>query len=211
MFNFSGKQTLSLMQKLYEQHKVLTYPRTDSRVITTDIVPTLKDRVKACGVDQYAKAAAKVLRKDIKLGKSVVDNAKVSDHHAIIPTEQHVILSDLTDQERRIYDLVVKRFLAVLSDPHEYEQTTIHAEIENERFRARGKVIKKQGWKEIYDNRVDDEENHDDQRLPVVETGQYVCQFENYADRRGNEATGTFYGRWLAPSNGKSCSLYEFR
>ncbi|RDW16953.1 DNA topoisomerase III [Oceanobacillus arenosus] len=171
IFNFSGKQTLSIMQKLYEQHKVLTYPRTDSRVITTDIVPTLKDRVKACGVDQYAKAAAKALRKDFKLGKSVVDNAKVSDHHAIIPTEQHVILAELTDQERRIYDLVVKRFLAVLSDPHEYEQTTIHAQIEKEHFQARGKVIKKQGWKEIYDNRFDDDENHDDQRLPAVEKG----------------------------------------
>ncbi|AXI10079.1 DNA topoisomerase III [Oceanobacillus zhaokaii] len=170
IFNFSGKQTLSIMQKLYEQHKVLTYPRTDSRVITTDIVPTLKDRVKTCGVDQYAKAASKVLRKDFKLGKSVVDNSKVSDHHAIIPTEQHVVLSDLTDQERRIYDLVVKRFLAVLSDPHEYEQTTIHAQIENVHFQARGKVIKKQGWKEIYDNRFDDE-NHDDQRLPAVEKG----------------------------------------
>lgn len=82
IFNFSGKQTLSIMQKLYEQHKVLTYPRTDSRVISTDIVPTLKDRLKACGVDQYAKMAGKLLQKDFKLPKSVLDNAKVSDHHA---------------------------------------------------------------------------------------------------------------------------------
>src|SRR5690625_7920912 len=84
IFGYSGKQTLSLMQKLYEQHKVLTYPRTDSRVISSDIVLTLKDRVKACGVDQYAKIAGKVLRSDFKLSKSIVDNAKVSDHHAII-------------------------------------------------------------------------------------------------------------------------------
>ncbi|MGJ9457703.1 DNA topoisomerase III [Oceanobacillus sp. CF4.6] len=170
IFNYSGKQTLSIMQKLYEQHKVLTYPRTDSRVITTDIVPTLKDRVKACGVDEYSKAAAKVLKKDLKLSKAVVDNAKVSDHHAIIPTEQAVILTDLDDRERKIYDLVVKRFLAVLSDPHEFEQTTITASIGIERFVAKGKVIKQQGWKEIYNN-TNDDEDRDDQQLPVINKG----------------------------------------
>ncbi|MEN1967439.1 DNA topoisomerase III [Lentibacillus sp. N15] len=173
IFNFSGKQTLSLMQKLYEQHKVLTYPRTDSRVITTDIVPTLKDRVKACGVDQYARFASKVLKHDLKLPKSVVDNSKVSDHHAIIPTEQPVMLAELGDQERKIYDLVVKRFLAVLSDAYEYEQTTIIAEISKEQFIAKGKIVKKQGWKEIYNrnNAVDQGDDADDQRLPAVEKG----------------------------------------
>ncbi|WHX26671.1 DNA topoisomerase III [Virgibacillus halodenitrificans] len=171
IFNFSGKQTLSIMQKLYEQHKVLTYPRTDSRVISSDIVPTLKDRLRACGVDQYAKSAAKLLRKDFKLTKAVVDNAKVSDHHAIIPTEQQVILTDLDDKERKIYDLVVKRFLAVLSDPYEYEQTTIHAEIGKESFVAKGKVVKKQGWKEIYDNKYEDDESNDNQTLPTIEKG----------------------------------------
>ncbi|MEW9676061.1 DNA topoisomerase III [Lentibacillus sp. L22] len=172
IFNFSGKQTLSLMQKLYEQHKVLTYPRTDSRVISTDIVPTLKDRVKACGVDQYAKIAGKVLNRDFKLPKSVVDNSKVSDHHAIIPTEQPVVLADLSDQERKIYDLVVKRFLAVLSEPYEYEQTTIVAEIGKEHFTAKGKIVKKQGWKEIYDrSSAENEDDVDDQRLPAVKKG----------------------------------------
>src|SRR5690625_1818027 len=102
LFGFSGKQTLSLMQRLYEHHKVLTYPRTDSRVITTDIVPTLKERLEACGVDQYARQAQVILRKGIKkLPKSVVDNAKVSDHHAIIPTEETVYLSNLDAKERR--------------------------------------------------------------------------------------------------------------
>ncbi|MFD1039765.1 DNA topoisomerase III [Virgibacillus byunsanensis] len=171
IFGFSGKQTLSLMQKLYEQHKVLTYPRTDSRVISTDIVPTLKDRVKACGVDQYARFAGKVVKRDMKLPKSVVDDTKVSDHHAIIPTEQSVMLSELNDKERKIYDLVVKRFLAVLSDPHEFEQTTLTAQIEHERFVTKGKIVKKQGWKEIYDNRFDDSEDSGDQRLPAVEKG----------------------------------------
>lgn len=196
IFNFSAKQTLSIMQKLYEQHKVLTYPRTDSRVISTDIVPTLKDRVRACGVDQYAKAAGKVLRKDFKLSKSVVDNTKVSDHHAIIPTEEPVVLFDLDDKERKIYDLVVKRFLAVLSDPHEYEQTTLTAEIAGERFTAKGKIIKKQGWKEIYDNRFDDDDHRDDQQLPAVESGNVfsniriaMTQGETKAPERFTEGT----------------------
>ncbi|GAB3794638.1 DNA topoisomerase III [Virgibacillus kimchii] len=174
IFNFSGKETLSIMQRLYEQHKVLTYPRTDSRVISTDIVPTLKDRVKACGVDQYSRFANKLLGKEWKLPKSVVDNKKVSDHHAIIPTEQRVLLADLSDKERKIYDLVVKRFLAVLADPFEYEQTTMTAEINGEKFSAKGKVVKKQGWKELYDNRQDDDE--EDQQLPVVNKGDTLSQ-----------------------------------
>ncbi|MFA1821768.1 DNA topoisomerase III [Virgibacillus oceani] len=174
IFNYSGKETLSIMQRLYEQHKVLTYPRTDSRVISTDIVPTLKDRVKACGVDQYSRFAKKLLGKEWKLPKSVVDNKKVSDHHAIIPTEERVMLADLSDKERKIYDLVVKRFLAVLADPFEYEQTTISAEMDGERFSAKGKVVKKQGWKALYDNRQDDEE--EDQNLPEVGKGDTLTQ-----------------------------------
>ena len=174
IFNFSGKETLSIMQRLYEQHKVLTYPRTDSRVISTDIVPTLKERVKACGADQYSRFSNKLLGKEWKLPKSVVDNKKVSDHHAIIPTEQRVMLADLSDKERKIYDLVVKRFLAVLGDPFEYEQTTITAEIDGEQFTAKGKVVKKQGWKELYDHRMEDDE--EDQQLPVLNKGDTLTQ-----------------------------------
>lgn len=172
IFGYSGKQTLSIMQRLYERHKVLTYPRTDSRVITTDIVPTLKERIKACGVDQYARFAGKVLRQERRLPKSVVNNAQVSDHHAIIPTEQPVILDDLDSQEQKIYDLVVKRFLAVLAEPYEYEQTTISAKINNENFTAKGKIVKKEGWKEIYNQRFDEESgDDDDQKLPVLNMG----------------------------------------
>lgn len=167
IFGYSGKETLSLMQKLYEQHKVLTYPRTDSRVLSTDIVPTLKDRVKAVNVDHYARTAGKLMKKEWKLPKSVVDNAKVSDHHAIIPTEESPVLADLNDKERKIYDLVVKRFLAVLSDPHEYEQVTIEAQIGGEHFTAKGKNIKKQGWKEIYN----DNDAKDEVQLPDVQEG----------------------------------------
>lgn len=98
------------MQNLYERHKLLTYPRTDSRVLTSDIVPTLKDRLDACGVDEYASVANKLMKKNFRLPKSVVNDQAVSDHHAIIPTETPANLADLASNERKIYDLVVIRF-----------------------------------------------------------------------------------------------------
>ncbi|MCZ0702516.1 DNA topoisomerase-3 [Natronobacillus azotifigens] len=169
-FGFSGKQTLSIMQKLYEQHKVLTYPRTDSRFITTDIVPTLKDRLDACGVDQYAKHANQILQQGIKATKSFVDDKKVSDHHAIIPTEQPVILSELDDKERKIYDLVVKRFFAVLSKPYRYDQTTVEVTLDKEVFVAKGRKVKDLGWKAIYQQSDDLPSN--EQTLPALTKGE---------------------------------------
>lgn len=114
IFGFSAKDTLNIMQKLYEQHKVLTYPRTDSRFISTDIVGTLAERLKACGIGEYRLLTNKILKRPIKASKTFVDDSKVSDHHAIIPTEGYVNFSAFNDKERKIYDLVVKRFLAVL-------------------------------------------------------------------------------------------------
>ncbi len=174
LFGYSAKETLSIMQGLYENHKVLTYPRTDSRYLSTDIVATLPDRIKAVQVKPYTQLAAKLLRKPIKATKAFVDNSKVSDHHAIIPTEQTVFMGALSDKERKIFDLVVKRFLAVLYPPFEYEQTTIKAQIGDEVFVARGKIVTAQGWKEVYDQDVDDEEDRDDvadQRLPDIQKG----------------------------------------
>ncbi len=176
-YGFSAKETLSYMQNLYERHKLLTYPRTDSRYISTDIVETLKDRIKACSVQMYGKYAAKILKNPIKAEKSFVDDHKVSDHHAIIPTEQPAVLSSLNDQEKKIYDLVVRRFLAVLYPPFEYEQTTIRASIAGEHFIARGKIVLAPGWKEVYDNRFDEDEASEDpdhlaeQSLPAVNKG----------------------------------------
>lgn len=170
IFNFSAKETLSIMQRLYESHKILTYPRTDSRYISEDIVPTLKDRLRAINMGPYGKFASSILAKSITPNKSFVDNSKVTDHHAIIPTEQRVVLSELSDKERKIYDLVVKRFLAVLYPPFEYEQTTIKAKIENEIFVAKGKRIIKEGYKEIYSTNDDDIEDDDigEQVLPLI-------------------------------------------
>ena len=174
IFGYSAKETLSTMQRLYETHKILTYPRTDSRYLTTDIVDTLGERVKACGVEGYRAIASKILKSPIKGDKSFVDNSKVSDHHAIIPTEQRVFLSELNDKERKIYDLVVKRFLSVLYPPFEYEQTTIRAKIGDEDFIAKGKRVISQGWKEVYLNKYDDDDIHEDipeQLLPSTNKG----------------------------------------
>ena len=159
MFGYSAKETLSIMQRLYEHHKVLTYPRTDSRYLTDDIVDTLKDRIKAVNTSEYSKVCMKLLKTKIKPNKSFVDNSKVTDHHAIIPTEERVFLGDLSDKERKIYDLVVKRFLSVLCPPFEYEQTTIKGSCEGETFTAKGNKIIKLGWRENYT--VDDNETYD--------------------------------------------------
>ncbi|PDY85561.1 DNA topoisomerase III [Bacillus anthracis] len=198
-FGYSAKETLNIMQKLYEQHKVLTYPRTDSRYISSDIVGTLPERLKACGVGEYRSLAHKVLQKPIKANKSFVDDSKVSDHHAIIPTEGYVNFSAFTDKERKIYDLVVKRFLAVLFPAFEYEQLTLRTKVGNETFIARGKTILYAGWKEVYENRFEDDDVTDDvkeQLLPRIEKGDTLTvklimqtSGQTKAPARFNEAT----------------------
>lgn len=151
-FGYSAKQTLNIMQRLYENHKVLTYPRTDSRYLTEDMVGTLKERLESCAVGPYKRVALKLAAKPIKSNKSFVNNKKVSDHHAIIPTEQFVQLENMSNEERKIYDMVVRRFLAVLSPASEYEDTTVTATCNGETFLARGTIYKTTGWREIYDD-----------------------------------------------------------
>ena len=162
-YGYPAKETLNIMQRLYENHKVLTYPRTDSRYLTTDMTGTLKERLKACAVGPYRKAASRLSMQEIKADKSFVNNAKVSDHHAIIPTEQFVQLEHMSNDERKIYDLVVRRFLAVLSPACEYEEISLTGMIGNETFRAKGSQILKTGWHEIYDA---DWEDFEDEEVP---------------------------------------------
>ncbi len=151
-FGFSAKETLNIMQRLYENHKVLTYPRTDSRYIGTDIVPTIKERLKSISVGPYKALITGLLKNPLKTSKSFVDDSKVSDHHAIIPTEEYVQLDHMTNEERKIYDLVVRRFISVLYPPFEYEQTTMQGTAGNEQFSAKGKIVKAVGWKAVYEN-----------------------------------------------------------
>ena len=178
-YGFSAKETLNIMQRLYENHKVLTYPRTDSRYIGKDIVPTIKERLKACGIGPYRKLAGALMNKPVQVNGSFVDDKKVSDHHAIIPTEQFVQLDHMTNEERKIYDMVVRRFLAVLYPASQYEQVTMEAKAAGETFAASGKVIKSLGWREVYEggaddnleDDTDDEKKLKDQRLPEMKTG----------------------------------------
>ncbi len=171
-YSLTAKQTLNIMQSLYEIHKLLTYPRTDSRYLTTDIVPTIPERLKSVSAAGYATHVNTIMKTKITASKRFVDDSKVTDHHAIIPTEQNVNYSRLTNDEKHIYDLVVKRFLAVLSPGFEYEQTSIKAQITDEFFYAKGKIVKSMGWKNIY-SAVDTEESETEpeekeQTLPNV-------------------------------------------
>ena len=172
-YGYSAKQTLSLMQSLYEYHKVLTYPRTDSRYITDDIVATIPERLRAMAVGPYQSSAMKLARSPIQT-KYIVNNAKVTDHHAIIPTEQSPNLAKLSFEERNIYDLVVKRFMAVLSAPMEYDEVKLQIDVGDNSFYAKGKTIKSAGWKEFY-GMTDDEEDEDtenrSQDLPEIRQG----------------------------------------
>ena len=171
-FGFSPKETLNIMQRLYENHKVLTYPRTDSRYITTDIVGTLKERLKACAVGPYSRIAGRLSMQQIKPSKAFVDNSKVSDHHAIIPTEQFVQLDHMSNDERKIYDMVVRRFLSVLLPACEYEETSVKAMIGNETFLAKGQRVLTPGWKELTSSNYNDDEEEtsviSNQNLPPL-------------------------------------------
>lgn len=203
MFGFSPKETLSIMQRLYDTHKLLTYPRTDSKFIPKDVVETLPVRLKAISLGQYSRFTSQILKNGIKTSKSFVDDSKVTDHHAIIPTEQRVSLSTLSSEELKIYDLVLKRFLSVMLPPFEFTQTTVKVNVNGESFIAKGKVVKAKGWKAVYDRQENFEDSHHDhhddvkeQMLPKVNKGDSVS-FSSVDIHRGqtnpparfNEAT----------------------
>ena len=188
-YGFSAKETLNIMQRLYENHKVLTYPRTDSRYIGKDVVPTIKERLKACGTGPYRKLAGALLTRPVQVNGSFVDDKKVSDHHAIIPTEQFVQLDHMTNEERKIYDMVVRRFLSVLYPAFEYEQTSMEAEAEGFCFAANGKTVVNPGWKEVYEGDYRDKEDNEeqeikDQSLPVRKQGEKL-KIENLRLKEG--------------------------
>ncbi len=175
-YGFSAKKTLGIMQQLYEIHKLLTYPRTDSRYITQDIVPTLPERLKSIAVGPYAEYAKEIIRTKGQMARRCVDNAKVSDHHAIIPTEQYVNLGLLSAEEKYIYDLVVRRFLSTFCGDFIYEQVTVSLICEVEMFGAKGKTVQAKGWKKCYDKQQTEEgdEEEKEQNLPDLKNGAQI-------------------------------------
>jgi len=171
-YGYSAKKTLSIIQSLYETHKVLTYPRTDSKHLTSDMRGTLKERIEACGVGDLRPLAFKLLKGNIQVGKSVIDDNKVSDHHAIVPTEVSPFLNSLETDERRIYEMVTRRFLAVFHPAYEYEQTVVTASCDGHLFTMRGKTLVNEGWKVVYNGESLEDLDHDNQTLPTLKVGQ---------------------------------------
>ena len=155
LFGLSPKQTLNIIQRLYESHKVLTYPRTDSRYLTTDMKNTLADRLRAIGGD-YKEITAKLLREKDFNTKRIINNSKVSDHHAIIPTEQKPNYMSLSGTELKIYNLVVTRFLENLLPDYKYEETSYSFKLDNKVFTAKSTKVIQLGFKELSRSEIED-------------------------------------------------------
>src|SRR5438270_2385471 len=164
-FGFSAKNTLGLAQALYEKHKVLTYPRTDSRALPEDYIETVKKTLGMLDETHYASFAAHILKNEwVKPNKRIFNNAKVSDHFAIIPTS--IAAKNLSEPEARLYDMVTKRFLAVFYPAAEFLVTTRVTRVEGEPFKTDGKVMVNAGWLAVYGK---DAENHETPPLPPVD------------------------------------------
>lgn len=155
LYGLSPKQTLNIIQRLYESHKVLTYPRTDSRYLTTDMKNTLADRLRAIGGD-YKEITVKLLHEKDFNTKRIINNSKVSDHHAIIPTEQKPNYMSLSDTELKIYNLVVKRFLENLLPDYKYEETSYSFKLDNKVFTAKSTKVIQLGFKELSRSEIED-------------------------------------------------------
>src|SRR3954454_5940631 len=156
-FGFPARMTLSLAQALYEKHKVLTSPRTDSRALPEDYLPTVKDTLKALGdTDAFASFSRQILKQGwVKPNKRIFDNTKISDHFAIIPTLQ--MPKHLNEAEQKLYDMVVRRFLAVFYPAAEYLQTTRTTRVGDHHFRTEGRVLQSPGWLAVYGRAVGEE------------------------------------------------------
>jgi DNA topoisomerase III len=174
-YGFSAKQTSNVLQRLYEQHKLVTYPRTDSRYLTSDMVGTLKDRLKGMAVGPYASMIKPLLTAStLPITKRIVDDSKVTDHHAIIPTEQPLRLTDLSQDEKKLYDLIAKRFICLFYPAFRYETVDVSIEMGGESFYAKGRVVLDSGWRKVYGQAgaTDEEAEEKEQLLPALNIGE---------------------------------------
>ncbi len=178
-FGFTARRTLSAAQRLYEEHTALTYPRTNSRFLPSDMIPDIKPTARLVGERaEYRQASEYVLGLDVLPLARVVNNEKVTDHHAIIPTRAdhpHPV-DKMNDDDRRVYDLVVRRFLAVFHPEAVFENTRVETTVADHVFRTRGKVILVPGWRGVYGETADSDSSEDDegreQQLPRLEKGE---------------------------------------
>ena len=173
-FGFPARMTLSLAQALYERHKALTYPRTDSRALPEDYIATVKKTLEALGsAREFAPFAKQVLKQGwVKPNKRVFDNSKISDHFAIIPTLQAP--KQLNEAEQKLYDMVVRRFLAVFYPAAEFLQTTRITRVAEQHFKTEGKVLQNPGWLAVYGRATEDE----NENLPAIADGEKVAVVE---------------------------------
>src|SRR4051794_29582291 len=183
-YGFSARRTLAAAQRLYEEHKALTYPRTNSRFLSTDMVAEIKPTAEGVGKSrEYAKPAAYVTSLDVLPLGRVVNDAKVTDHHAIIPTRSEHRVDKMSDDDRRVYDMAVRRFLAVFHPDAVWENTRLETTVAEHVFRTRGRVLLEPGWRGAYgevaagsggERRADDEDEGGDQPLPKLAQGERV-------------------------------------
>jgi DNA topoisomerase-3 len=166
---FTAKKTLSVAQELYEKRKLITYPRTDSRYLSKDMVPKLKGILYKIKADVYESYVNYVLGLgELPINKRIVDDSKVTDHHAIIPTDIKPDISKLSQDEAKVYDLIVKRFISVFYPNYIYKMTRVLSEVEGEIFQTKGKTILQLGWMEIYKSDEKKEKNDEEQELPAL-------------------------------------------
>src|SRR4051794_40109868 len=190
-FGFSARRTLAAAQRLYEEHKALTYPRTNSRFLPSDMVPEIKPTAGVVGTNrEYARAAAYVTGLDVLPLGRVINDAKVTDHHAIIPTNAEHRLDKLSDDDRRVYDLVVRRFLAVFHPDAVFENTRLETLVAEHVFRTSGRVLVEAGWRGVYgeesleEQRASDDDDSVSQQLPKLERGEDVATREVGAEEK---------------------------
>src|SRR5213082_748456 len=192
-FGFSARRTLQAAQSLYEDKKAITYPRTSSRYLSGDMVPFLKPTAETLvPIGEFAAAARYVLGLDQLPLQRVVNDARVSDHHAIIPTDVEHDVTRFSPDERRVFDLVARRFLAVFHPSARYQRTEVVTLVEEERFRTLGKITLEPGWRGVYglESEVDkqagksDEDSDESAELPKLEQGQTVnCVNAEFEDK----------------------------
>ncbi|MCI9044535.1 MAG: DNA topoisomerase III [Peptococcaceae bacterium] len=193
-YGYSAQKTLDIAQSLYERRKLLTYPRTDSRYLSDDLAPHLASRVqRLAGLTQFSDLAAPLLGQPLPLSKRIIDNSKISDHHAIIPTEGNLRLEGLTPDELRVFRLVALRFLAVFYPPYRYAVTKVLTQVQTEAnpqgelFASRGQEVLQAGWQAVYQQlqaweaaetppkktaTAKKSAKEDDQQLPSLQEGQ---------------------------------------
>src|SRR5262249_3877874 len=189
-FGFSARRTLQAAQSLYEGKKAITYPRTSSRYLSGDMVAQLKPTAATLQpIQEYRAAAEDVLALDQLPLARLINGAKVDDHNAIIPTDIDHDVDDFTPDERRVFDLIARRFLAVFHPPARYARTTVITLVEEERFRTRGKVTLEAGWRAVYGVEPDGEKQSEDEEseggeTPALQQGQQIrCVEATFEDK----------------------------